>query len=115
MLDPNLRDFQGRVARIEKTHAAGGGFEADGTLGMYYYNSLKVRRRRGTWIFPLALVFATVLAMKAAVLATVGAEAYGERITALRSGGMVDVIGAWVLQADPVTVKLSALIHGMGI
>lgn len=115
MFDPNLRDFQGRIARIQKTHAAGGGFEADGTLGMYYYNSLKVQRRRGAWVFPVALVFATVLAMKAAVLATVGAESYAERIAALRSGGMVDVIGAWVLQADPVTVKLSTLLVGAGI
>lgn len=115
MLDPNLRDFQGRVARIEKTHAAGGGFEADGTLGMYYYNSLKVERRRGTWIFPVALAFGTIIATKAAVLASIGASAYADRIAGLRAGGMVDVMGAWVLQADPVTVKLSALMHGMGI
>lgn len=115
MLDPNLRDFQGRVARIEKTHAAGGGFEADGTLGMYYYNGLKVQRRRGTWIFPVALVFATVIALKAAVLAAIGVAAYAERIASLRSGGMIDVMGAWVLQADPVTVKLSALMQGMGL
>ncbi len=115
MLDPNLRDFQGRVARIEKTHAAGGGFEAEGTLGMFYYNSLKIQRRRGTWIFPVALVFATILAMKAAVLASIGGDAYAARIASLRSGGMVDVLGSWVLQADPVTVKLAALMHGLGI
>jgi hypothetical protein len=115
MLDPNLRDFQGRVARIEKTHAAGGGFEADGTLGLYYYNSLKVQRRRGVWLFPTAMILATILFIKAGVLASIGAAAYGDRIAGLNSGGMVDIMGAWVLQADPLTVKVAALIQGIGI
>jgi hypothetical protein len=115
MFDPNMHDFQGRIARIQKTHAAGGGFEAEGTLGMYYYNSLKVQRRRGVWIFPTALVFATILFIKAGVLASIGADAYAGRIASLKGGGMVDVMGAWVLQADPLTIKLAALIDGLGI
>lgn len=113
MHDPNLQDFYGRVDRIERTHKAGGGFEAAGTLGMTYYNSLKLQKRRGTWIFPAAMVCLAVVAIKAGVLANIGGNAYGERIAALQAGGMADRVGAWVLQADPLTVKLAGMVGGV--
>ena len=110
MQDPNMRDFYGRIDRIEKTHQSGGGFEATGTLGMAYYNSLKQERRHGTWVFPVVLVLATVLVIKASVLASIGATAYAERIATLQSGGLIDKIGGYVLQADPLTVKVVAML-----
>jgi hypothetical protein len=103
MVDPNMRDFYGRVGRIQKTHENGGGFEAAGTLGMTYYNSLKVRRSRMTWLMPVVLVAATIIAIKAAVLANIGTETYAARIAALQAGDMADRIGAYVLVADPLT------------
>jgi hypothetical protein len=111
MVDPNMRDFYGRVGRIERTHQQGGGFEAAGTLGMTYYNSLKVKRRRMTWLMPVALVFCTIVAIKAAVLANIGADTYTARIAALSGGDMADKIGAYILQADPLTQYLAGQIE----
>lgn len=111
MIDPNMRDFYGRVGRIERTYQMGGGFEAAGTLGMTYYNSLKVRRRRMTWLLPVVLVLGTIVAIKAAVLANIGQETYAERIAALSSGDMADRIGAYILQADPLTQYVAAQIE----
>ncbi len=104
MVDRNMQNFYGRLGRIERIHDAGGGFEADGTLGMAYYNARrKPVRRRGGFLGPLVLVMVTVVAIKAAVLATIGPERYGERMAALREGSAVEQVGAYVLKAEPVT------------
>ena len=110
MQDPNMDDFFSRLDRIERTHRSGGGFEAAGTLGMTYYNSLKHQKRRGSWIFPAAMVCLAVVAIKAGVLSNIGETAYADRIAALEAGGMADRVGAWVVQADPLTMKLSAVL-----
>jgi hypothetical protein len=112
MLDPNIQNFQQRVNRIERTHANGGGFEAAGTLGMAYYNSLRTSRHRRTWLFPVALIALTVMAIKVGVLMTVGATSYDDRIAALRGGDLTDRIGAYVLQADPLTRELALILKG---
>lgn len=108
MVDRNLQNFYGRLGRIERIHAAGGGFEADGTLGMSHYKRSEPRARRFGLMGPLALVLMAVIAIKAAVLATIGADAYQDRIAQLQAGGTADHVGAYVLQADPLTVALAA-------
>ncbi|MCB2134645.1 MAG: hypothetical protein KDE08_01685 [Rhodobacteraceae bacterium] len=111
MVDRNLQRFYGRIGRIEKIHQAGGGFEANGTLGMSFYKSLKRPRRRRSFLAPVVLVMIAVVGIKATVHATIGAELYEERIAELRSGPVVDQVGAYVLQADPATLMLSAQIR----
>lgn len=114
MVDRNLQNFYGRLGRIENIHRAGGGFEADGTLGMSYYNSRRQRGRRRTgWLAPLALVAMAVLGLKAAVHATIGEELYEERVAELRAGGGLHQAGAYVLQADPLTVAISEKIGAL--
>jgi hypothetical protein len=103
MIDPNHDNFDGRLGRIERLHAAGAGFEAKGTLGKSYYTAHR-QRRRSHRLLSLALVIATVLlTLKASMLLAVGSEAYDYRVQELRSGSTVDQIGAMVLQADPVS------------
>jgi len=113
MVDPNLQNFHGRVGRIQRIHAAGGGFEAAGTLGMFYYNTLRKRRRKATWIAPVVLVMLTVLLIKAGVLAVIGQEFYDDRVAMLQQGNIVDQAGAYVLQAGQTTVWLSEAIRGI--
>lgn len=108
MVDRNLQNFYGRIGRIQTTHDAGGGFEADGALGMSYYNAHRPRRGRRIGILaPLALVAVAIVGLKSAVHATVGEEVYAQRVTALAEGGTAERIGAYVLQADPVTIAVS--------
>ena len=104
MVDRNLQNFYGRIGRIQKIHEAGGGFEADGTLGMSFYNARRRRPRRRLGILaPLALVAAVIVGVKSAVHATIGQELYDQRVAALATGDAVEKAGAYVLQADPVT------------
>ncbi|MCV2866214.1 hypothetical protein [Defluviimonas sp. WL0075] len=112
MVDPNMKDFYGRLDRIQRVHAAGGGFEAQGTLGMFHYNSLRRKRRRATWIMPVLLVCLTVLLIKAAVLATIGRDFYDDRIAMLKQGSTIDQAGAYVLEAGEATVWVSEVIRG---
>ncbi len=107
MVDRNLQNFYGRLGRIERIHDAGGGFEADGALGMSYYKARRRPLRRAGFLGPLVLVVMTIVAIKAAVLATIGDERYAERIADLRSGTSVEHVGAYVLQADPLTVSIA--------
>jgi hypothetical protein len=107
MVDRNLQNFYGRVGRIEKIHAAGGGFEAEGTLGMSFYNAKRNRSSRKGFLGPLVLILMTVVTIKAAVHASIGAEQYGQRIAALEAGDWADRTGAYVLRADPLTLAIS--------
>lgn len=108
MVDRNLQNFYGRLGRIEDVHRAGGGFEADGTLGMSFYNARRRQgRRRMGILLPLALVAASILGIKAAVHATVGSEVYDQRVADLRADGAAGQAAAYVLQADPLTVAIS--------
>ncbi|SPH24597.1 hypothetical protein DEA8626_03648 [Defluviimonas aquaemixtae] len=111
MVDRNLQNFHGRIGRIERIHNAGGGFEAEGALGMSYYKARHRPARRFGLLGPIALVLIAVLGIKAAVYASLGAELYEERIAALRAGTTADQVGAYVLQADPITVAIAERIR----
>ena len=113
MVDRNMQNFYGRIGRIERIHEAGGGFEADGTLGMSYFNAGRKRKRRATILGPVVLVMLAIIAIKSAVLASIGPESYEERIAALRAGTAVEQAGAYVLQADPLTVAVSERIRAV--
>jgi hypothetical protein len=63
-----------------------------------------------TWIMPVALVLMTIIAIKAAVLANIGADTYAARIATLSQGDTADRIGAYILQADPLTAFVAGQI-----
>ena len=105
-MDENLTDFRHRVARIERAHVSGLGFEADGTLGRSHY----ARRKR--WRLPLMgpvlVVMALVTVLKALIHVRLGGDLYQARVDALWSGEGLGWLGALVMQPDPLTIWLSA-------
>lgn len=111
MADPNLRDFYGRLNRIETIHRHGGGFEAAGTLGMSYYTKMQ-RTRRVPVLKPMLLVAVAIVGLKGAIHARIGDEVYTSRISALSQGDGVDALGAFVMQADPLTKGISGFLAG---
>jgi hypothetical protein len=104
--DPNLNEFNGRVARIEKAHAKGYGFEAAGTLG----RSSTWKQEKSGWRFlkPLVVVLAMGLGLKGVIHHYVGAELYQERVAKLQAGEGFDRVGGTLMQADAVTLAISA-------
>ncbi|SMX44102.1 hypothetical protein [Actibacterium lipolyticum] len=104
MVDPYIQEFQGRLRRVEKIHRRGGGFEAAGTLGRSYYTSAA---RKKSFVRPFLLTLTGAMLFKAFLLMQIGELDYRERVEALKSGTQVEVAGAYVMQADPITVWLA--------
>ncbi|NJM84370.1 MAG: hypothetical protein HC844_19705 [Tabrizicola sp.] len=104
-VDPNLNDFYGRVARIEKAHAKGYGFEAAGTMS----RSATYGRKRRSFKFmkPLLLALAVGAVLKGTIHYYVGSQTYQTRVDALALGDGFDPAGAWLMQADPVSLWIS--------
>lgn len=111
MADPNLVDFYDRVSRFERARAHGWAHQ---TGGFPEPRRVPGSRRRRSFLLPLLLVAFAVFAMKGAILYSVGASAYEDRVTRLQAGEGFDRLGAWMMQADPVTRFMAGQIaHAM--
>jgi hypothetical protein len=102
MDDPNMSDFYGRVARIQKARSLGLGFEAPGTLGRSYY--VKPRSRRRAILGPVLFILVCAVLLKGAIYHEVGADSYNQRVSNLLVGDQVDRIGGWLMQEDATTL-----------
>ncbi|PZR01084.1 MAG: hypothetical protein DI533_08420 [Cereibacter sphaeroides] len=111
MGDPNLRDFYGRISRIEEARANGYGFEAPGTIGLSHYT--KTQRRRRGLVGPLFVAIVMALALKGVIHYKVGAATYEQRVESLMAGQSFDRLGGWLMQADPATLWVSQFIREM--
>lgn len=107
MVDRNMQDFRGRLGRIGRIHRRGGGFEAEGTLGMTYFHAKRHPRRRPRLLLLLLFLAVALAGLKAGLMAAIGPDAYAARLAVLRQGSDLDRLGAWVLTADRVTVALA--------
>jgi hypothetical protein len=108
MADAQLRGFTQRLKRIDRAHRR----LARGYEPSVLHDGLIVpvpRRRRVRIPFAgLALILIAVLGFKGAAHALLGADTYESRIAALAEGGAVERAGAWIMQADALTLWLSA-------
>ena len=101
MTDPNMTDFYGRVARIQKARAKGHGFEAAGALGRSFYNRPKSRRR--SLLVPVTVLVLGCFVLKGIIYHSVGAQTYDDRVAVLMAGKGVEPVGGWIMQPEPVT------------
>lgn len=113
MSDQNMVEFYKRAARLEQDRARGMGFEAAGTLGRSYYTRPAAARRSLLW--PALFLVVVAFVLKGAILYVTGPETYSARVADLQAApGMVEQIGGWLMQADPVTLQVSkAIAYGV--
>lgn len=109
--DPNLRDFYGRISRIEEARAHGYGFEAPGTIGLSQYQ--RTERRRRSIFGPIFVAVVMALALKGTIHYKVGEATYNARVDSLLGGQSFDKLGGWLMQADPATLWVSGFINEM--
>ncbi len=105
MTDPNMTDFYGRVARIQKARSKGYGFEAPGTLGRSHYVQAK-GRRRGV-LGPVLFLLVCAFLLKGMTYHAVGTASYNERVASLQAGEGIERIGGWLMQEEPATIFVS--------
>ncbi|MFD0978102.1 hypothetical protein [Tropicimonas aquimaris] len=98
-----MKEFSGRLRRIDKIHRRGGGFEAAGTLGQSHYTREKERRERRTALRPALMVLVVMVVFKGFLLAALGTETYAAKVVALKDGSIVEQIGGFVMAVDPLS------------
>ncbi len=114
MADPNLRDFYGRIYRIQKAHSRGGGFEAEGALGRSYFVAPPARSLAfGRLLRPLLYLAIVITLVKAFIFAQIGPATYASRVAALQKGDSIDRVGAFIMIVDPATAYLAGKIEGL--
>lgn len=102
-----FRDFDNRLRRIDRSRVklSGGYVSVVGRDGLIM---LKPQRKRFTLpLRGLLLLLAGGIGLKVMILLTLGAPIYADRVAALQEGTLVEKAGAWVMQADPLTVLLA--------
>lgn len=108
MSDLGYAEFYDRIARIERARAKGLGFEAVGTLGRSHFSrKSRAFRLDLSFLRPVIALIVCCTVVKAMFLHQLGAEAYGDRIEKMMTGDSFDRVGAWFMQADPMTTTLS--------
>lgn len=107
-MNEQYREFGTRLKRIDRQHRKlSGGFVTsvnhDGLI-------IAVPRRRRVRVpfAGIALLAVGVIAFKGVVLSQLGAETYEARLATLSQGSTVEQMGAWVMQADPLTRWVAA-------
>lgn len=100
-------EFDRRLRRIERKHQrmSRGRVAVVDDSGLVSYRAR--RRAPRLPLRGLLMLAAGFLAFKALVLTHLGAETYDARLAALQSGTVVEQAGAWLMQADPVTVWIA--------
>ncbi|KFE35777.1 hypothetical protein [Thioclava atlantica] len=107
MRDSQLNDFERRLQRIDQIHQAGGAFEASGSLGRSYFDSMRPKARRALSLRGLALIAAAALLVKGVMIVQIGAERYGAKVERLAQGSEAERIGAWVMRPGPLTTLIA--------
>lgn len=108
IMDPNLQNFYTRVARIQSARALGYGFEAEGTIGRSAY--ARPQPRKLSLVKPLVIMAIAILGLKATIHHHVGDDSYAARVAVLQASDGFDRLGGYLMEADPVTLWLSAQI-----
>lgn len=107
MADKQMDQFGSRLKRIGQTHRK----LSNGYVTTINHDGLIVavpRRRRLRVPFAgIALVAIGLIAFKGIVYFQLGAPGYEARVAQLAAGSTVERAGAWIMQADPLTVWVS--------
>ncbi|WP_458878647.1 hypothetical protein [Arenibacterium sp. CAU 1754] len=110
----NHLEFETRLRRLMRKHRAmSNGY----TMRMQPDGLIVAKPRRASRISgrSVLIFLAAFLLFKGFLIANLGAEGYGERISRLESGTFVEKAGAFAMQIDPlselVSQKLRPLLH----
>ena len=108
---PGQIQFESRLRRlIEKHRAMARGYtmrlQSDGLI-------VAVPRRAHSpiTIRTLGIFLVTFIFFKGFVMASLGGEVYGERVSSLRQGSMIESIGGFAMSPDPVSKLFAAQIE----
>jgi hypothetical protein len=106
-MDEQHRQFGSRVKRIDKRHRKLVGGYATNMTNDGLIIPVPQRRRMRVPFAGVALLAIGLIAIKGVAYSVIGSSVYDARISALANGTQIERVGAWVMQADPLTVWVS--------
>lgn len=108
MTESQVRDFNKRVRTIGRKHRqlSQGYVELVERDGLLIPQKARMRRKFPT--VGLLLTLAGFMLFKGFLYSQVGALHYDERINRLNDATTLEQVGAWIMQADPLTVMISS-------
>ena len=112
-MDDTYKDFYRRQHRLSRKHRrlAEGYVTRVNKAGVIEHQPTP---RAGSALARILILgILAVLGFKTLVLSWLGAEAYGQKLAALDAGSAVERAGAWIMQIDPVTLKLAEIVAGL--
>jgi hypothetical protein len=111
MADAKQMEFGSRLERIERTHRQ----LKNGYITSVNHDGLIIakphRRSSGRPMRGIFMSLLVLLAFKGFVYAQIGSAAYADRVGLLKSGTVVEQVGAYVMHADPITVWIADQIN----
>ncbi len=111
MADANLQQFEKRARRIERRHRR---LSAGYRTVITRNGLIEARPLRRTGLrFPwkgVILALVALMGFKVFLYTQLGALTYNDRVGRLEAGTAVEQAGAWVMQADPLTLWLAGQI-----
>lgn len=113
-MSQSIQNFDQRLRRVTRRHSQ---MRENGIVARVGKDGLiSAYPRRRMPRFPLSgfvVLFAAAMLYKGFLLAYLGPATYDNRVSALAEGSIVEMGGAWVLQADPVTQAVAGFIKPM--
>jgi hypothetical protein len=107
-----MQDFDERLRRIDRRHRTlSRGFVLSVDRDGLIVARPETSRFRFPWRVMLFLLVA-VMGFKVLLHATIGPEAYAERLARLSDGTVAERMSAYALHADPVTVWIANAVTG---
>jgi len=104
-------DFMTRLRRLDRRHRAmGRGY----TATMRGDGLIVVRPRRLQFRLPIRgfiLLMIIFMCFKGFMIASLGEQAYGERLNILKEGSAYEKVGAFIMGVDPVSKGISDILR----
>ena len=103
MAEANLQNFDKRMEKILQKHQR----LARGYVPAITEDGLIIAKPKRRIVWPWrSVLFLLVVGMgfKVWLYSSIGPEAYNAKVARLSTGTQVEVVGAWAMTADPVTV-----------
>jgi hypothetical protein len=110
-----MQNFDQRLRRIDRRHQK---LSRGMVMSVNKDGLIVAQPSRSRFAFPwrgLLMALVAVMVVKGLVHAQIGATDYEARIVVLSQGSTFDQVGAWFMQADPVTLWLSAQFAGTAL
>lgn len=103
----HIGEFRSRLSRLERKYKGmSAGYDAKLRSDGLIVITPRKAKRRVAWV-PMAVFLLGFVVFKGFLMVSLGASSYDERVARLQDGTGVEQVGAFVMQADPLSTLVA--------